>query len=296
MLGLQLPQQPETTVKALHLLAASLCALACGCSTSQSRGNADAAFDASVERETYLHGTRGYAIARTYNKADFRQKMAPEAQPDNVLVEEFFTVRVCRDHARRDILTDAGYARRRLDRDSGARLFEFFDTQWKLIGWLDGRGELHVPDARGKAQALGRYQVDDAVIEVYAARGGFTYDLSTYDISRAKAAVVDAGEGDAEAADLRSRSPRDRGVYLRAARENGPVIELRRYQPLEIAAYAEGFRKDTFDAAKEAELQQLRAQRRGTEAPDGSYGGLQFKDGQPVDNEGRPLRRGQGAK
>jgi hypothetical protein len=285
------------TVKALYLTAlVALSALAAGCSAPQGRSGDNDSFSSSVERDTYLHGTRGYTISRTYNKAEFREKMAAEPQADNVLVEEFFTVRVLRDHNRRDLLTDSGYARRRLDRESGAHFYEFFDLGWKLIAYLDARGELHVPNAAGKSEALGRYQVDDALILVYGARGGFTYDQSQYDESRAKAAVVESGEGDTTAAELRSRSPRERGVYLRAARENGPVVELRRYRPVEIAALADGFRKERFDANKEEELKQLRAARRGTEAPDGSYGGLEFKDGQPVDANGNPIARGSAAK
>lgn len=274
----------------------ALCTVAAGCSSSQARGDQNDTFDAAVERETYLHGTRGYTIARTYNKSDFRQKMAPEAQADNVLVDEFYTVRVCRDHSRRDQLTEAGYTRRRYDRVSGAHIYEFFDMNWRLMGYVDSEGDLHVPDASGKATEVGRYQLDDAVIFVYGAPNGFTYSLGQYDESRAKAAVVDAGEGDSAAADLRSRTPRERGVYLRAERENGPIVELRRYQPIEIGAYADTFRKERFDANKEEELRQLRAARRGTEAPDGSYGGLEFKDGQPVDANGNPIRRGEAGK
>ena len=291
------PTRRKLTVKALYLTAlVALSALAVGCSAPQGRSGDNDSFSSSVERDTYLHGTRGYSISRTYNKAEFREKMAAEPQADSVLVEEFFTVRVLRDHNRRDQLTDSGYARRRLDRESGAHFYEFFDLGWKLIAYLDARGELHVPNATGKSEALGRYQVDDALILVYGARGGFTYDQSQYDESRAKAAVVESGEGDTTAADLRSRSPRERGVYLRAARENGPVVELRRYRPVEIAALADSFRKDRFDANKEEELKQLRAARRGTESPDGSYGGLEFKDGQPVDANGKPIARGSAAK
>ena len=165
-------------MKALYLTAlVALSALAAGCSAPQGRSGAENDnFNSSVDRETYLHGTRGFSIARTYNKSEFRQKMAAEPQADNVLVEEFFTVRVCRDHNRRDQLTDSGYARRRLDRESGAHFYEFFDLGWKLIAYLDARGELHVPNQSGTSEAVGRYQVDDALILVYGARGGFTYD------------------------------------------------------------------------------------------------------------------------
>lgn len=284
-------------MKAFYLIAlCSLCLLA-GCSTSQERGpGEEETYRTAAEREAYLHGNPGYEIARTYNKADFRQKMGAEPALESVAVEEFFTVRVCRDQARRDILTDTGFARRRLDHQSGAYFYEFFDTSWVLIAYLNDRGELFVTNAQGKAEARGRFQVDDALILVYGARGGFTYDLSTYDDSRAKAAVVETGEGDSTAADIRSRSPRDRGVYLRAARESGPVVELRRYRPLEIHALADSYRKERFDANKEEELKQLRAARRGTEAPDGPYGGLEFKDGQPVDANGKPINRGEAGK
>jgi hypothetical protein len=284
-------------VKAIYCVAVFvLGALAAGCSTSQGRGPNDSGFEASVERETQLHGTRGYAIARTYNKPDFRGKMAAEKHPDNVLVDEFFTVRISKDPARRDVLSDSGYARKRLDRESGADFFELFDTGWKLIAYLNTSGELFVVDEMGKAKGLGRYQLDDAVILVYGARGGFSYSISQYDENRAKAAVVETGEGDSTAADIRSRSPRERGVYLRTARESGPVVELRRYRPVEISSLADALRRERADSNLEEELRQLRAARRGTEAPDGSYGGLEFKDGQPVDANGKPIARGSAAK
>ena len=284
-------------MKALYLIALCALGLVAGCSTPQGRGpGEEEAYCTEAEREAYLHGNPGYTIARTYNKKEFREKMASEPPLENVAIEEFFTVRVCRDQSRRDILTDTGFARRKLDHQSGAYFYEFFDNSWALIGYLNDRGELYVTDAQGKAEHKGRYQVDDALILIYGARGGFTYDLTTYDESRAKAAVVETGEGDATASDIRSRSPRDRGVYLRAARESGPVVELRRYRPLEIRALADNYRKDRFDANKEEELKQLRAARRGTEAPDGPYGGLEFKDGQPVDGNGKPIQRGDAGK
>jgi hypothetical protein len=284
-------------VKALYLIALCSLGLLAGCSAPQGRGPGDEeAYRTEAEREAYLHGNPGYTIARTYDKAEFRDKMRAEPALESVAVEEFFTVRVVRDQQRRDILTDTGFARRKIDHQSGAYFYEFFDTSWTLIGYLNDRGELFVTNDKGKAESRGRFQVDDALILIYGARGGFSYDLSTYDDSRAKAAVVETGEGDTTAADIRSRAPRDRGVFLRTARESGPVVELRRYRPLEIRALADNYRKDRFDANKEEELKQLRAARRGTEAPDGTYGGIEFKDGQPVDANGKPINRGDAGK
>lgn len=276
-------------------LGAALCALLAGCSTSQARATgADEPSRDLVELQTRAHGNHGYAIARAFNSESFRENMKSDLVDETVVVDEFYTVRVARDLTRRDVLTDAGYSRRRFDRESKAHFYEFFDTGWKLLAYLDTHGQLFVVNSSGKGSSRGTYQVDDALILVYQARNGFSYDVSGYDQARAKSAFVNPDDKDSE--DMRSRSPRERGIFLRGQRENAPVVEMRRYRGLEAGVFAESFQKERFDARKAEELRQLREQRRGTEAGDGTYGGLEFKDGQPVGPDGQPLKRGDAGK
>jgi len=291
-------------VKPSHLTASAVLAagiLLGGCSASQARGGAlDGPERGTVEFYTQRHGSSGYEIATIFNSPTYRDALRAEPGSELVVVEEFYTVRVARDLTRRDVLTEAGYCRRRKDLQSSGVFYEFFDTRWVLIGMLESGGVLKLVDNSGRASVHGKSQLDEALIVVYGARNGGSYDFSGADTNRAKMAFVSGNigdkNGDEEAAEVRLRSPRDRGVVLRTARDNAPVIELRRYRPMELRGLSDTLQRDRFDASKEEELRRLREQRRGTEAGDGAYGGMEFKDGQPVDSEGRPLKRGDASK
>jgi hypothetical protein len=281
-----------------------LAALLAGCSTPQgrTRDSADEAFRREVEMHSYRHGSRGLEIARTFNSRTFKDAMRESPIDDRVGVDEFYTVRVARDVVRRDLLSDAGYTRRRTDRETGRFFYEFFDLNWKLLAYLNGEGELFSMNASGKALARGKCQLDDALIAVYVATPGQSFNIYDYDEAKRKGSVSPRTDPksdvdpDREGAEIRGRSPRDRGVAVKSQREIQPIVELRRYKTKEIGSLTDGYRKDKFDEAKAKELQALREQRRGTEAPDGSYGGLEYKDGQPVGADGQPLKRGEAGK
>ncbi len=263
--------------------ALSLAAAGCGM-PDQSRMPRSGSLDReTLDRSIHRHGRGGLEVERYFNSPAVKERMDPLlGRSLGYMLTEFFTVRIARDPTRRDLLSLVGYVTRMQEERRGESLYEFYDSDWSRVAWMNPRGELFGYGARaGEKVHHGNFDFEDAARVIFQPRSGYGYDAEKPDLSRMRAFDPEV-MGD---------TPRGRGIILRQHRGNEPRIEVRPADSTELFKLRRELEAHRFNARADAELEEWRKYIRG-ENVNGPVGGIMFQDGQPVDDQGRPIRRG----
>jgi hypothetical protein len=198
-----------------------------------------------------------------------------------LLPVEYLHVQIAPDPTNAMVLETAGYIRK-LERDRDSLfLYEFYDTSWRRIAILGMHGDLYRVDGTSE-QHLGRFQLDAAANELFKPPSGYGYNALAQD--RARVRMWDP--------EVAGADERTRGVYHRGHNAAPPVLVIAKLSRGDAATLSERFTRDRFNDREAERLNRLREARHGGVGQDENYGGLQYKDGQPVDEQGRPLYRG----
>ncbi|MCZ7606169.1 MAG: hypothetical protein M5U25_08855 [Planctomycetota bacterium] len=267
------------------LTAALLAALVLGgCVTDQGRDHPSResyeGFD--IEFENQRHGYHGQEIAELFNTGHIAEERKDYSGRSHGLeLNEFYTVEIAEDPLRPTVLTSVGYIRR-LQEDRGTLfIVEFYDGAWQRVGYMNPDGAVYRYSG-AREDYLGRFELDAAVRRLYYAPSGYGYDAELQD--RALVNLRDPAFATGE--------PRARGVHHRTHRSAPPVVVYTPKRSGEARLLAERYEKERFDEREAERLKRLREGQTGGYGEDDEYGGLRFKDGNPVDENGRPLRPG----
>ncbi|MCC6574494.1 MAG: hypothetical protein IT462_11960 [Planctomycetes bacterium] len=256
-----------------------------GCAVgNQARSATAGGIDRSeAELSIYRHGRNGLEVERYYAGAEMQNRIDPlRGQTRGYIETEFYTVHIAKDPTKRDVMTLVGYMRRIEEERRGEFLFEFYDDAWDRIAWMNPRGELYTYGIRaGEVVHEGNYQIETAAAVVYKPRSGYGYDAVTPDLKRTQGLDPD----------VVGTNPAARGVVIRQHRGHEPKIEVRQVPSSEAAKLRTALEANIFNSSNEIALEELRKATRG-EKVDGPMGGIEFKDRQPVDANGRPIQRG----
>ena len=258
--------------------AALISMLAAGCGTDQSRTRGRAYGE--TPPDVMVHGRRaGGEVSEFFGKDSTRDKLDPMLGDDRgFIVTMLYLVEIAPEATDPTVLERVGYVRK-LEEDRGeAYMFEFHDVNGNRIGWLTPRGELY-RHQRATREFVGAYQIEDAAKLLYRPPTGYGYDAVKSDISR----------GRMDDPEVVEKSPEQRGVIHRTHRSYPPVIVLTLLDPGEAKRHGDGFAKEIAAARTEERINRLREE---AKPEDGEYGGLEFKDGNPVDENGKPLKPG----
>jgi hypothetical protein len=257
------------------------CMLA-GCVTSQGRDNPSRVMlvtEDQVRYEEERHGDVGLELAHLWNTGDVGDARRDySGQSLGLQVNEFYQIEIAPNPLRPTILRSVGYVRR-LKEDRGELfIYEFYDEAWKPVAYLGADGALFRHEG-GREVYLGKFQMDDAVVALYPASSGYGYDGELQDDALVKT-------WDTEVA---SATPRARGVHHRTHSNAPPVVVYTQKRSGEAGLLAERYSKERAAQRDAEELARLREERHGGYGVDEEYGGLRYKDGNPVDDKGRPL-------
>lgn len=269
--------------KLIPALLAALCVS--GCFTGQGRDH-DARdrsiTEDQIEYQEYRHGGYGTELARIWNTGDVAKAQGDyTGESQGLLGNEFYQIEIAENPLRPTVLTAVGYVRL-LEEDRGELfIYEFYDESWKAIAYLGADGSLY-RHAGGAETYLGKYQLDDAVLALYPAASGYGYDSELQDDALVKT-------WDSE---VNSAEPRARGVFHRTHGNAPPVVIYTRKRSGEASLLAERYTKERAGERDTELLNRLREERHGGYGVDEEYGGLRYKDGNPVDENDRPLRPG----
>ena len=260
-------------------------ALLAGCVTGQGRshpGRDMSVSQAQVDYQQNLHGSSGRELARLWNTGEVaaaRGDYSGESQ--GLQGNEFYQIEIAENPLRPTVLTPVGYVRMLKEDRGDLFIYEFYDESWRPIAFLGADGSLYRHD-RGMEEYLGKHQLDDAVLTLYPAPGGYGYDGLLQDDALVK--TWDNAVNSAE--------PRARGVFHRTHGNAPPVVVYTRKRSGEAALLADRYTSERTDERHTELLNRLREERHGGYGVDEEYGGLRYKDGNPVDENDRPLRPG----
>ena len=258
--------------------------LMAGCVAEQGRDNPDRDVVRGIDgaRATELHGSRGLEAAELFGTgpiADARNPMS--GQSIGLQLNAFYAIEIAEDPLRPTVLTPVGYIRR-LEEDRGSMfMYEFYDGAWSRVAYMNAEGGVYKYTGQSE-EFLGRFELDTAVRELFWAPDGYGYDSEVQD--KALVNLRDPNVGRAE--------PRYRGVYHRTHRAAPPVVAYTLKRAGETGALAGRYEKQRYDEREEDLLKRLREERTGRFGEDGNYGGLRYKNGNPVDENDRPLKPG----
>lgn len=253
-----------------------------GCVAQQSRDNPDRDVFTGVDVEpyTYRHGEAGQEIAELFNTGDvYAAQQDYSGSSHGLRPNAFYTVSIAEDPLRPTVLTTVGYIRK-LEEDRGDLfMYEFFDGAWLQIAYMGENGSLYRYD-NGREELLGRFELDAAVRQLFQAENGYGYDSVLQD-----RAIVDAKNPD-----VNSAAPRGRGVYHRTHKSSPAVVVYTLKRSGEAGLLADRYTKERAEQRYAEEAQRLKQERTGGFGEDEDYGGLRYKDGNPVDENDRPLK------
>ena len=233
-----------------------------------------------VEAETRRHGSLGYKIAEIFESESFKKALADTGGATaGLLPSNFYTVSIAPDPLQPMVLKKVGYVRKLVQDRGKAFLYEFYDSTWNRLGYLTSRAELF-RTITGKKEDLGKFQIEAAVARLFPAPSGYGYDHTMSDLKRSQG----------ENPDVSADSPEGRGVFHRSHQSAPPVVVFRHYRAGEAKALASQYERAISADRSAAKLRRLREARHGGFGEDEEYGGLRYKDGNPVDENGRPMR------
>ena len=233
-----------------------------------------------IHEEQARHGAMGYEIAEIWHDPTVKEGLADTSgEAFGFVPNEFYQIQIAPDPKQPTALVVAGYLKK-VTEDRGAQYFyHFYSRNWERIAWLTPKGELYRFES-GREEFIGRMQLTVAVNTLYPAPSGYGYDALLQDRSRVRA----------DNPDVASAEPRARGVAHTTHSDAPPVIVYSLYRAGEAGHLAERAERKRFEDTEAERLKRLREARDAGIGQDESYGGLQYKNGNPVDAEGRPLR------
>ncbi|MCB9895097.1 MAG: hypothetical protein H6839_11655 [Planctomycetes bacterium] len=255
-----------------------------GCVADQGRDNPyrEDLRGIDIEREVELHGDSGQEIATLFNTGRIADaRVDTSGRSVGLQLNMFYNIEIAEDPLRPTILTKVGYIRRLQEDRGNLFLYEFYDGGWTRIGYMNPEGAVYRYEG-GKEEYLGRHDLDSAVRALYWAPSGYGYDAQLQDH-----ALVNLKDSDVATAE-----PRYRGVYHRSHKSAPPVVSFTLKRAGEAGLLADKYEKERADETFEEKLRRLREDRSGGFGDDENYGGLQYKNGNPVDDKGNPLKPG----
>lgn len=271
----------------MHKLIPALFAafLVAGCVTGQGRDHPSRDFSvtpAQVEYEEYRHGGVGLELANIWHTGDVAAARGDYSGRNlGLQVNEFYQIEIAENPLRPTVLTSVGYVRMIKEDRGELFVYEFYDEAWKLVAYMGADGSLYRLEG-ARETYLGRFQLDDAVVALYPAPGGYGYDARLQDEKLVRT-------WDTEVA---TAEPRARGVFHRTHSSAPPVVVYSRKRSGEASLLAERYTRERAAERDSELLNRLREDRHGGYGVDEEYGGLRYKDGNPVDENDRPLRPG----
>jgi len=255
-----------------------------GCAGSQGRASyaGDSPARGTLEYETSRHGGAGAEIAQLFESSRIREARSDTSGAGRGLQgTEFYQVQIAPNPKQPSQLVNAGFARK-LQEDRGQLFYyEFYDGSWRSIGKLMPGGELYRYTSNGESM-LGKYELNTAVLRLYPAPAGYGFDSLAQDQNRVRM----------DNPDIAGLDPRGRGVYHTPHNSAPPVVVLTLYRHGEAALLSDSWERRRFNEAENLRLERERERRHGNIGQDETYGGMQYKDGNPVDSDGKPLRPG----
>lgn len=267
---------------ALILAVAAGSVLLAGCTGSQSRKSRPdlGISDEVIQRERARHGGAGTEIAYLFNTGEIKDARQDTSGASHGLRgTEFYQVQIAPDPRQPSQLVKVGFARK-VEEDRGSLFYyEFYDGMWNSIAKLMSGGELYSYSGRGET-LLGRFDLTGAVTRVYPAPSGYGYDQVGQDQVRGRMS-------DPDIAGLDSRG---RSVYHTPHSSAPPVVVFTLYRSGEAGLLANTWERSKFEEAESIRLERQREKRHGGIGQDETYGGLSYKQGNPVDADGKPLR------
>ena len=269
--------------KLIPALLAALCVSACVTSQGRDHEARDLSVTrAQIEREEYRHGTYGQELATIWSTGDVAEaRLDTTGARQGLQVNEFYQIEIAENPLRPTVLTPVGYVRLLQEDRGDLFIYEFYDVAWGSIAYLGADGGLYRHE-RGVEEFLGKFQLDEAVVTLFPAPGGYGYDSLLQDDKLVKTWDTDVA----------SAEPRARGVFHRTHGNAPPVIIYTRKRSGEAALLADRYTRERAAERDSELLNRLREDRHGGYGIDEEYGGLRYKDGNPVDENDRPLRPG----
>jgi hypothetical protein len=267
------------------LISALLVAVVLAGCTGQTRNNPHRDTSLSgidLEPYEYLHGDSGQEVAELFNTGGVKEaRQDYSGSSFGLRPDRFYTIELAEDPLKPTVLTTVGYIRH-LKQDRGDLfIYEVYDRSWKQIAYIGDNGSVYRYDT-GKEKYLGRYQLDEAVRQLFPAPDGYGYDSVLQDHSRVH--VDDP--------DVRTAEPRARGVYHRTHKSAPPVVIFSQHRAGETALLAERYSRKRAEERYAEEAARLHQERTDGVGDEETYGGLKYKKGNPVDEDGHPLRPG----
>ncbi|MCA8912354.1 MAG: hypothetical protein KDB82_11665 [Planctomycetes bacterium] len=235
-----------------------------------------------LEPYNYRHGDSGQEVAELFNTGGIKE--ARQDYTGNSLglrPNAFYTIEIAENPLKPTVLSTVGYIRK-LEEDRGNLfIYEIYDGAWLQIAYVGENGATYRYDS-GKEQFLGRFEVEEAIRHLFHVSDGYGYDTVLQDRS-----IVNAHDPD-----VNSAEPRARGVYHRTHKSAPAVIFSRAYRTGEVQRLADRYSSERANERYAEEATRLHNDRTGGVGDDEDYGGLHYKDGNPVDENGHPLRPG----
>lgn len=253
-----------------------LVGLAVGCASQSREDRSVEMSNQQVNTDVRLHGASGYEIATIFNSGKTGDIMSYEdRQATGLRTEEFYVIEVAPDPTKPTVVDTTGFVVKLGDQLDDGFYYKFYTDGWNLIGALFKSGALY-EYGDGREQYVGDFHFDGAINYFYA--GGLIYsdDRAKVDASRMRM-------GDSEVAEA---GPMGRGIRHRRLEA---TVKATRLSPGDARVRAGELQRDRHDRYQSERLAQLRKERRDIE--DGDYHGTEFKDGEPVDENGKPLPR-----
>lgn len=270
--------------KAWVWVAAAAWVFLAGCTTSQERQ--PLGYEVDLQRERQLHGDYGDDMARLFNTGKIAQARQDSTGNDRGLIlSEFYQVQIAPNPAEPTLLAKVGYVRKLEQDRSTAFYYEFYDGGWARIGRLSPDGALYRLQ-NGSESYVGSFHLASAVLALYPAPSGYGYDRVTQDLTRVRMHDPEVNMLD----------QRRRGVWHTTHASAPPVVNFALYRRGEAGALAGQYNSVLYAERENLKLEQLRDRRLGGVGMDEEYGGLRYLNGNPVDENGKPLRPGSLAK
>jgi hypothetical protein len=121
---------------------------------------------------------------------------------------------------------------------------------------------------------------------LYFAASGYGYDSELQDSSIVRTHVKDVAGAE----------PAGRGVAHRTHRSSPPVVVFTPKRSGEVRLLGDSYARERYYERENEELNRLREENHGGVGQDEDYGGLHYKDGNPVNEDGTPMKPGDAAK
>jgi hypothetical protein len=261
--------------KLLPAVVAVLCLSACATDLSRPP---EGELTTAAARSVALHGPAGHEIETLFHAPRVRESMRDSTGANRGFeVVEFHTVEIAPDPLQPTALRLVGYIRKLREDRAELHFHEFHDRHWNRVGLMGPLGDLYRLRG-GQAEHLGRHQLEAAARILFPAPGGYGSDLESQYLSRVRMHDPDVASAD----------PRARGLHFRTHSAAPAVVVVTERSTPEVALHAELMARRRVRERDAALAERRLAERYGV-IEDGFYGGIEFRNGQPVDERGRVL-------